>query len=83
VQRVVDDMRRAGLVELRENPEHKRAWLVVLTPEGRAVHAKAEGLRLPWTQGLAAGLHEEDAAMAEKVLRTLREVLERDRRRES
>lgn len=32
VQRVVHDLERLGFVELAENPDHKRAKLVVLTP---------------------------------------------------
>jgi DNA-binding MarR family transcriptional regulator len=81
VQRVVGEMRRAGLVELQENPEHKRAGLVVLTPEGRAAHDKADALRVPWTEGLAAGLDELRVARAGEVVRTLRETLDRRRGR--
>ena len=80
VQRVVDEMRRAGLVELRDNPEHKRAWLIVLTPEGQKARARAEALRRPWTEGLAADLDAAHVAQAEAVLRTLRQSLDRNRR---
>lgn len=79
VRRVVDEMRRAGLVELRENPEHKRAGLVVPTPEGRAAHAEADALRVPWTEGLAMGLDEGEVVKAGEVLRALRETLDRRR----
>ncbi|WP_433308827.1 MarR family winged helix-turn-helix transcriptional regulator [Micromonospora sp. CA-269861] len=34
VQRVVDDLARAGMVELHDNPDHLRAPLVTLTAEG-------------------------------------------------
>src|SRR3712207_2049364 len=34
VQRVVDDLVAAGHLELRANPDHVRAPLVALTPEG-------------------------------------------------
>ncbi|MGH9094311.1 MAG: MarR family winged helix-turn-helix transcriptional regulator [Acidimicrobiales bacterium] len=36
VQRVVNDLVEAGQVELRRNPDHARAPLVVLTEAGRA-----------------------------------------------
>ncbi|MGP9539326.1 MarR family winged helix-turn-helix transcriptional regulator [Brachybacterium sp. AOP43-C2-M15] len=36
VQRTVNDAREAGLVELRENPAHRRSHLVHLTPPGTA-----------------------------------------------
>ncbi|WP_433261130.1 MarR family winged helix-turn-helix transcriptional regulator [Micromonospora vinacea] len=35
VQRVVDDLTRAGMVELHDNPDHRRAPLVTLTEVGR------------------------------------------------
>ncbi|MCG5439588.1 MarR family winged helix-turn-helix transcriptional regulator [Micromonospora foliorum] len=34
VQRVVDDLARAGMVELHDNPDHRRAPLVRLTEAG-------------------------------------------------
>ncbi|MFE9188042.1 MarR family winged helix-turn-helix transcriptional regulator [Micromonospora sp. NPDC007208] len=34
VQRVVDDLARAGMVELHDNPDHRRAPLVTLTEKG-------------------------------------------------
>ncbi|WP_430502668.1 MarR family winged helix-turn-helix transcriptional regulator [Micromonospora trifolii] len=34
VQRVVDDLARAGMVELHDNPDHRRAPLVTLTEAG-------------------------------------------------
>ncbi|MEU7919605.1 MarR family winged helix-turn-helix transcriptional regulator [Micromonospora zamorensis] len=36
VQRVVDDLARAGMVELHDNPDHRRAPLVTLTTAGLA-----------------------------------------------
>ncbi|NYH41708.1 DNA-binding MarR family transcriptional regulator [Micromonospora jinlongensis] len=35
VQRVVDDLARAAMVELHDNPDHRRAPLVALTEAGR------------------------------------------------
>ncbi|WP_327040945.1 MarR family transcriptional regulator [Micromonospora ureilytica] len=36
VQRVVDDLAQAGMVELHDNPDHRRAPLVTLTKGGLA-----------------------------------------------
>jgi DNA-binding MarR family transcriptional regulator len=42
VQRMVNDARQAGFVELTSNPAHRRSSLVRLTPEGRtAIEAVA------------------------------------------
>jgi DNA-binding MarR family transcriptional regulator len=72
VQRVVDDLAAAGLVELAENPAHARARLVCPSARGRAVLAEAEAVRQPWTAGLAQGLDAAEIATAAQVLRGLR-----------
>ncbi|MGD0850664.1 MarR family winged helix-turn-helix transcriptional regulator, partial [Bradyrhizobium sp.] len=36
VQRIADELARAGIVEFRDNPHHKRARLVTLTAKGHA-----------------------------------------------
>ena len=41
VQRVVDLLEKDGLVRLEQNPHHRRAKLVVLTPTGRDALAAA------------------------------------------
>ncbi|OAN67257.1 MarR family winged helix-turn-helix transcriptional regulator [Sphingomonas sp. TDK1] len=42
VQRIVDLLAERGLVELRANPHHRRAKLIVLTDAGTAAVANAE-----------------------------------------
>jgi DNA-binding MarR family transcriptional regulator len=76
VQRVVGDMAALGLVTLAENPSHKRAKLVELTAQGRAVMAAAEARRRPWTAGLAKGLEGLNIAAAEAVLVALRQRMQ-------
>lgn len=75
VQRVVNDMVEAGQVEMTENPADRRAKLAVPTETGRALAAKAETLRQPWTAGLAEGLDAATSAEAAARLAALRRRL--------
>ncbi|WKE64851.1 MarR family transcriptional regulator [Gallaecimonas kandeliae] len=71
VQRIVDAMAADGLLESRDNPQHKRARLFVLTEDGRQVLEKAGKLQEPWAAVLAAGLTEEELRLADQVLAKL------------
>lgn len=75
VQRVADDLRRAGLVERIANPADRRAPLLRMTDAGRAAAEEAEARRQPWTADLAAALEGRDITEAEAVLATLRKAL--------
>lgn len=77
VQRLVNELAGEGLLELIDNPAHRRARLVRLLPAGEAVLARAEARRLPWTEALAAGLGGADFATAETLMRALRRQLDR------
>jgi DNA-binding MarR family transcriptional regulator len=48
VQRTVDALRAEGLVKLVDNPSHRRARLVLLTPKGNQAVRKADRLRVRW-----------------------------------
>jgi DNA-binding MarR family transcriptional regulator len=37
-----------GLLNLDENPEHKRAKLVSMTPRGKSVYENMEAIQIPW-----------------------------------
>ena len=56
VQRIVNDLRNAGLVELRPNPRHARAKLVLLTKEGERCLAHASKRQAKWVEELAQNL---------------------------
>jgi DNA-binding MarR family transcriptional regulator len=56
VQRIVDELAEAGLVGFAPNPAHKRAKLVVMTPQGHRVFARATELWLPVADAMIAGL---------------------------
>lgn len=77
VQRIVNDLNAAGLVELLPNPAHKRAPLIALSDKGRALYAQAEARRVPWTETLAAEIGDHDLKAAQTALAALRRALER------
>ena len=74
VQRIADDLAKAGLLHYAENPDHRRAKLVDLTAAGRAAYDQAMARHHPWAQGLAAGI---DPAAIEAAAGLLREIGER------
>lgn len=76
VQRIVDDMAAAGWVAFAPNPHHKRARLVVLTPEGARIFAEAMRLQAPWANRLAEGLSPEALRSAHRLILALRRKLE-------
>ena len=68
VQRVADDLAERGLAEWRENPEHRRARLLRLTPAGRAAYGEALQRKALWAQGLSEGLTPAWLAVATELL---------------
>ena len=68
VQRVADDLAKAGLVKGLPNPEHARAKLIVMTSTGRAAFEDAARRQKPWVTALAQGLAADDVAAAQRVL---------------
>lgn len=73
VQRVVDDMRDDGLVQLEPNPHHRRAPLVAMTARGEAAYDRAMARKDLWADVLTEGLSLEAIEAAGILLRTLRE----------
>ena len=76
VQRIVNELRTGGFVELKPNPNHRRAHLVVLTRRGKSVFEAAQRLQEPWVNSLADGLSIKDIATAKRIAESLRERLE-------
>lgn len=71
IQRVVQDLARAGLLAETPNPRHRRSPLFDLTCEGRAVMEKIARVEAPLWRALDAALHPDDIAAALRVLRAL------------
>jgi len=76
VQRIVNDLQKAGLVTLEANPHHRRALLVVLTEKGRKTFDEAMRVQVPWAIGLSDDLAMKDVNTARRVIATLRTKLE-------
>ena len=76
VQRIVNEMRDDGLLDIQPNPHHRRAHLVVLTNRGKEAFAAATKLQVPWVNGLADGISVKDLAITQKVVAELCQRLE-------
>ncbi|PHR76133.1 MarR family winged helix-turn-helix transcriptional regulator, partial [Henriciella sp.] len=71
VQRVVHDLTAQGLVEPSGNPDHKRAPLITLTPEGEAAYGDAIKRQDDWASELAGKIDGEQARAALDTLKAL------------
>jgi DNA-binding MarR family transcriptional regulator len=76
VQRIADELAKAGIVEFQPNPHHKRAKLVALTQKGHALFEAAMRLQKPWASALAAGIDGTALQTTTAVLAQLRARLE-------
>ena len=76
VQRAANALRDAGLIEMRDNPDHKRAQLLVPTAPGvalkRAIDARADAI----AEDLIPALDLDDVKAATGALRAIRRQLE-------
>lgn len=80
VQRVVTETEVDGLVQLVDNPAHRRARLVTLTDPGKRALDGADARRKVWTNRLAHDLEGLDVEAARDVLVGLREALDQPAR---
>jgi DNA-binding MarR family transcriptional regulator len=76
VQRIADELAKAGIVEFQPNPHHKRAKLVTLTQKGHSLFEAAMRLQKPWATALAAGIDGATLQTTTAVLAQLRARLE-------
>ncbi len=76
VQRIINDLRKQGLVALETNPHHRRAQLVVLTDKGKQTFDAAMRLQAPWINILSEGLSLKDIGTVQVVIAALRQKLE-------
>jgi DNA-binding MarR family transcriptional regulator len=75
VQRTVDLLTAEGLVRMIDNPNHRRARLVVMTGAGRAVLRKASRLQTRWANDIADNTDAGEIRSACRVLQRLRQRL--------
>lgn len=59
VQRIVGDLLAENFVELRDNPHHRNAKLVVMTRKGQDVYKAALEAQAPWVNMLAGAIDAE------------------------
>jgi len=78
VQRIINDLHKEQLVAFEVNPHHRRAQLVVLTEKGRRTFEAAMELQAPWINDLSDGLSVKDIRTVHRVVRSLRDKLERN-----
>jgi DNA-binding MarR family transcriptional regulator len=76
VQRIVDDLEAAGMVQRLAHPEHRRARLIQLTPLGETLYAEISRRQVPWANNTSEGLPQSELATALRVLQSLRTRLE-------
>jgi DNA-binding MarR family transcriptional regulator len=71
IQRAANTLTSMGLVAPEPNPDHKRALLLTLTPQGRAVKRKADTLARRLAEPVIRNL---EAAALEAAVRALHDV---------
>jgi DNA-binding MarR family transcriptional regulator len=75
VQRIADLLAADGLVAYEENPGHRRAKLVRLTPEGRRTLAQIQRAQRAWADQLGERLVERDLQTANRILADVLDTL--------
>jgi len=75
IQIVVNRLAREGLIELTDNPSHKRSALVKLTPKGEHLLAEVGKRRQEFLDSLAIQFSPQDLQSGASLLRRLRKAL--------
>lgn len=69
VQRLSDEMEKAGFLVYEDNPHHKKAKLVAMTPKGKDVFLSLEQKQIPWANENAAEIEIPDLKIALDTLK--------------
>lgn len=80
VQRTADLLAADGLVRYTDNPHHRRAKLVAMTPKGQQALDYIGRRQARWANRIGGQHDPEQMRTAASVLRRLRESLEQDER---
>ena len=75
VQRVADLLADDGLVVYEENPAHRRAQLVRLTPSGRSALDRIRTAQRAWANTVAGHVGSQDVRTANEILARVIEAL--------
>ena len=68
VQRLADVLVRDGLAAYEDNPTHRRAKLLRLTPQGRTALRTIQTAQAAWADALGAKIGEEELRQASRFL---------------
>jgi len=68
---VVSALVKEGLVELVDNPDHKRSKLVQFTGRGREIHAELERRPIVWSNATSAAFNLEEIRSSTQVVERL------------
>jgi DNA-binding MarR family transcriptional regulator len=82
VQRVADVLAGQGLCSYKDNPRHRRAKLLALTPKGRKTLARIEDAQREWSNALGERIGEGTLRAAGLALAPVLEAVERGERGE-
>lgn len=77
IQRLASELDKLGLIRFEDNPDHKRARLLVATATGRELHQQQERKSLSWAEQISAGIDPGLLLQTVDTLRTLRRRIER------
>jgi DNA-binding MarR family transcriptional regulator len=80
IQKLANQLEKQRLIEFVDNPDHKRAKLMRITPAGRKLLQRIGGAFDQWTGEMKKDFDERAVRVALKLLRKLRERLLRDYR---
>ncbi len=71
VQRTANVLKNKGFVEFHDNPDHKRAKLVLLTKQGVTVLEKVSRLQVAWANRIAKGLDKKEIISATRTIKKI------------
>jgi len=78
VQQIADALERGGFVEYVDNPHHRKAKLIAITPAGTEALRKIERRHAAWANRLGARIDLTALRAALDTVREARKVLEED-----
>jgi DNA-binding MarR family transcriptional regulator len=76
VRQAIERLSRSGMVEMTVNPDHARAQLIKLTPQGKKLLKQAESLQANWCNAVGAQIDPSKLAAGYQALGKLRSILE-------
>jgi DNA-binding MarR family transcriptional regulator len=82
IQTIVNPLAEEGLVELIENPAHKRSKLVCLTQKGVNLVEEMNCLEIELFSGLKIDVSEQELRNSASVLRSVRELFDSEQLKE-